>query len=86
MDAPAVGEGLLSSAAGDFSRARLTRYDALLAARWQHADPWAAVARLIQQRVLRTMVSPLLRNRAFVENVVLTRWFLHAQERLSAAA
>jgi len=34
----------------------------------------------------RTMVSPLLRNRAFVENVVLTRWFLHAQERLPAAA
>jgi len=88
---PAVDSGLMaadliSDAAGDFSADRLARYDALVAERWHRSDSWAAVSRLIPQRVLRTMVSPLLRNRAFVENVVLTRWFLHAQERLPAAA
>jgi flavin-dependent dehydrogenase len=86
IDSALMAADLVADANGDFSAVRLARYDAMVAARWQRADPLAQITRVIPTRVLRTMVAPLLRSRAFVENVVLTRWFLHSQDRLAAAA
>jgi flavin-dependent dehydrogenase len=86
IDSALMAADLIADAAGNFATARLARYDRLVADRWQRADPLAAITRVIPARVLRTMVAPLLRSRSFVTNVVLTRWFLHSQDRLAAAA
>jgi len=86
VDSALMAANVIAGAAGRVNASARLRYDAMIAARWQRTDPLAAISRVVPPRVLRTMVAPLLRRRSFVENVVLTRWFLHAQERLPAAA
>lgn len=86
VESAIMAAAVIAGASSDFSQARLARYDALVAGRWQRPDPWAAIAGAIPAGVVRSVVAPLLRNRAFVEGVVLNRWFLHANEPLSQAA
>jgi menaquinone-9 beta-reductase len=80
IESALMAASVIADAGADFGQARLARYDALVADRWQRPDPWSAIAGALPAAVVRPVVAPLLRTRAFVEGVVLNRWFLHANE------
>lgn len=88
---PAVQSAILAAsvideAAGSGNVGRLTRYDAIVAERWQRRSALDKIAGVVPAAVVRPFVAPLLRTRTFVEGVVLNRWFLHAHEPLGRAA
>lgn len=88
---PAVESAMLAArviaeASGSYAASRLARYDDLVASRWQRRSMLEAIVGAVPVRVARPLVAPLLRTRAFVEGVVLNRWFLHAGDTLSTAA
>jgi flavin-dependent dehydrogenase len=81
VDSAVMAASVIVSADGDFSRERLARYDALVTERWPQRRPWPVLERLIPPGVTTAIATRLLRSRAFVEHVVVKRWFLHEHIR-----
>jgi flavin-dependent dehydrogenase len=84
---PAVESGLLAAQAilaaqGNYSRAALQRYDALLQKRFgTSGKDWASKAgQLLPSAWMGAVGRRLLGARWFVRDVVIDRWFLHANE------
>jgi flavin-dependent dehydrogenase len=84
---PAIESGLLAAQAiadaqGDYSRARLTKYESLLAHRFGTSGrDWASRAgQHLPSSWIGALGRALLGTRWFVREVVIDRWFLHSNE------
>ncbi len=84
---PAVESGLLAAqtilaAEGTFSHAQLSAYPDLLRQRFGSSDEhWATrLGRHLPTGVIRAVSHPLLASRWFARQVLLDRWFLHANQ------
>jgi flavin-dependent dehydrogenase len=80
VESALVAARTIAAAGADVGVDRLSSYDAFVARRWQQWSPVEAAAGAIPSIVLRPIVGSLLRTRAFVQNVIVNRWFLHAYE------
>jgi flavin-dependent dehydrogenase len=79
VESAVLAARVISAAAGDVSQARLASYDAQVAERWHQEHRWSAWQQLVPRRAVSWIGASLLHRRAFVERVVVRRWFLHAQ-------
>lgn len=82
---PAVESALLAApvilaCGGDYSAARLQAYVRAIEQRFGNRHPAAAESR-VPQRLRQALARQLMKNRWFARNLLLRRWFLHAQER-----
>jgi menaquinone-9 beta-reductase len=90
---PAIESGLLAAQAilaaqGNYSRAALERYEALLQKRFgASGQDWASVAgKHLPSAWIGALGRTLLGTRWFVRDVVINRWFLHANEPVLGGA
>jgi flavin-dependent dehydrogenase len=86
VESAIIAADVIADAGGDSSAARLARYDAIVARRWQQRSPVDALVNVMPPALTRALVGRLLRTRSFVEGIVLNRWFLHAHEPLRDVA
>lgn len=84
---PAIESGLLAAdtilaAQGDYQRANLDRYPALLAERFGHRPdrPSKHAVQLVPPKMVQFLATRLLATRWFSRRVLLDRWFLHSHQ------
>src|SRR5579863_10481678 len=81
---PAIESGLLAAkaivaASGNYSRAQLENYRAMLLARFGEPQDWPTrIGRRLPPRHMHALARVLLATRWFSRYIVLDRWFLHA--------
>jgi flavin-dependent dehydrogenase len=88
---PAIESGLLAAATivdadGRYTAGRLARYDARLQARLGEGLVSRGLSRIVPAGVAAAMARRMFASPAFVEHVVLDRWFLHRHEPALPAA
>ena len=77
---------VVDDAGGDFDVERLRGYDAWIRARWHRSPLETFMARAVPGVISRHLARWLLRQRSFVETVVVQRWFLGAHDSRRRAA
>ena len=80
---PAIESGLMAArivanARGDYSKQRLSEYETQLAARFGARDNGASLASSLPESWKLALARSLMKTQWFTRNVVINRWFLHA--------
>ncbi|MBL8266059.1 MAG: hypothetical protein JNL55_06750, partial [Steroidobacter sp.] len=80
---PAIESGLMAAANalavnGDYRRERLSHYEAALRTRFGERGEAPALS-MLPAKVRLALARGLMRTQWFARNVILDRWFLHAQ-------
>jgi geranylgeranyl reductase family protein len=86
---PAVESALIAAtvihyASGKYSRDKLAPYAGFLTKRFGNRLPGREAAAWVPQRLRRSLAAKLLATTWFARNVVVDRWFLHAEQRALA--
>ncbi len=82
---PAIESGLMAaqivaSASGDYSKQRLSEYETQLTARFGDRNHGASLAGSLPESWKLALARGLMQTQWFTRNVVLNRWFLHADQ------
>jgi flavin-dependent dehydrogenase len=82
---PAIESGLMAAriianARGDYSKQRLAEYEAQLAARFGARNNGASLASSLPESWKLALARSLMQTQWFTRNVVINRWFLHADQ------
>ena len=82
---PAIESGLMAAriianARGDYSKQRLSEYEAQLAARFGARNNRASLASSLPESWKLALARSLMQTQWFTRNVVINRWFLHADQ------
>jgi menaquinone-9 beta-reductase len=88
---PAIESGLMAAqivadARGDYSEQRLAEYEAQLAARFGERNSGGSITRSLPDSWKLALARSLMQTQWFNRNVVLNRWFLHADTAPLVAA
>ena len=82
---PAIESGLMAArivanARGDYSKQRLAEYETQLSARFGARNNGASLASSLPESWKLALARSLMQTQWFARNVVLNRWFLHADQ------
>ena len=69
---------IIAAARGDYSKQRLSEYEAQLSARFGERGNSASLANSLPESWKLAIARSLMQTQWFTRNVVLNRWFLHA--------
>jgi flavin-dependent dehydrogenase len=86
VESAAKAAAVIADGGGEYDGERLQQYDAWVRSRWPHSPFEAMVTGAVPGAISRHLARWLLRQRSFVERVVVQRWFLGAHDSSTRAA